>query len=82
MPGVSRLWVPLDLVPGTLVQASRHLDPRGANVPIGTKGVVIYPANDPVWSPGCGPVVRWLAGAKDNKGGVSNVYFGDVEVLD
>ena len=56
---------------GDVVKAALHLDPKGANVAIGTRGVVAYEAGE--FGDDAGPLVHW-----DN-GGLCNIYFGDVE---
>lgn len=58
---------------GTMVVAVRQLDPEGANVQIGDKGVVFEEAE--FHGEGYGPLVRWC------RGGCCNVYLGDVTVL-
>ncbi len=64
------------LEPGNIVRALINLDPIGANVPIGTIGVVFGETN--YYKDGCGPIVRWLT----ERGGCCNVYEGDVEEMD
>lgn len=58
------------LTRGDIVTALRDLDPEGANVTRGTKGVVFQPAN--FHEKNTGPMVRWFSG------GACNVYDGDV----
>ncbi len=68
--------------PGSVVLASKRLDPEGANVPRGAVGVVFEPAN--VYGDSGGPMVRWLehfVHDSYNVGGMCNIYPGDVVVL-
>lgn len=58
---------------GTLVEAVRHLDLDGANVPVGEKGVVFEESN--AYGDGAGPMVRWFSG------GCCNVYAGQIAIL-
>lgn len=58
------------LVRGDIVTALKELDPTGAKVPKGTKGVVFQPAN--FHEKETGPLVRWFTG------GACNIYDGDV----
>lgn len=58
---------------GDLVFAAHNLDPQGANVRAGEKGVVFEEAD--YHEMGTGPMVRWFSG------GACNVYDGDVQVL-
>lgn len=58
------------LIRGDIVTALRDLDPEGANVARGTKGVVFQPSN--FHEKNTGPMVRWFSG------GACNVYDGDV----
>jgi hypothetical protein len=57
---------------GTIVIAAMNLDPEGANVPLGDRGVVFEEYN--AAGDKAGPLVRWLSG------GVCNVYQGWVKV--
>ncbi len=59
---------------GDMVLALRHLDPRGANVRVGTLGVVFEEAN--AYGDRSGPMVRWL------NMGACNVYEGDCILVD
>ena len=58
---------------GTIVFAAQDLDPEGANVRSGEKGVIFEEAE--YHEGGSGPMVRWFSG------GACNVYDGDVQVL-
>lgn len=58
------------LIRGDIVTALKDLDPSGANVQKGTKGVVFQPAN--FHDNNSGPMVRWFSG------GACNIYDGDV----
>jgi len=59
---------------GTLVIATRHVDPDGADVPKGMLGVVFEEAQ--FHELNSGPMVRWMSG------GACNVYIDDVELVD
>lgn len=61
-------------VRGVLVEAIRPLDPEGANVPVGMRGVVFEDAG--AFGDGAGPIVRWM------HGGACNVYEGDVREVE
>lgn len=58
---------------GQFVTAARDLDPRGADVKKGMRGVIQALSNH--FEDGCGPLVAW------ENGGMCNVYEGDVEFL-
>lgn len=58
---------------GTIVVAAKELDPEGANVRAGEKGVVFEEAE--YHEERTGPMVRWFSG------GACNVYDGDVLIL-
>lgn len=64
-----------DMKPGDCVIALRDLDPKGANVPAGSLGVVFEATN--AYGDDAGPMVRWII--RGNAGGACNVYAGDVE---
>ncbi len=55
---------------GDIVVALKALDPAGANVGMGERGVVFEEANE--YGDKGGPMVRWMSG------GACNVYAGDV----
>lgn len=61
------------LKPGTLVRAIRHLDPEGADVRAGTRGVIFHEQN--FYKDGAGPCVMWMTGS------MCSVYDGDVKVI-
>lgn len=56
---------------GDLVVAAKLLDPEGAYVEPGTKGVVFATTN--AHEDGAGPMVRWFDGT------ACNIYEGDIE---
>jgi hypothetical protein len=58
---------------GALVEAAHPLDPKGANVAAGTRGVVFVHAY--THGPEDGPIVRWMTG------GCCNIYDGDVKLV-
>lgn len=71
------------LAVGTLVRATRALDPDGANVTPGTLGYVFGETD--CYGDGYGPIVQWV-GIDPRTGivthrGVCNVYPGDVDVV-
>jgi len=56
---------------GDVVVAAKLLDPEGAYVEPGTKGVVFEMANH--YHDSAGPMVRWFDGT------ACNIYEGDIE---
>jgi hypothetical protein len=58
---------------GTEVEAVKPLDPTGANVKPGDRGVVFEETN--AYGDGSGPMVKWFGG------GQCNVYPGDVATV-
>lgn len=56
---------------GDVVTARRNIDPKGADVRPGTRGVVFELAN--AFNDGGGPMVRWM------NMGACNIYDGDIE---
>lgn len=62
-----------DLQPGTLVEAIKPLDPEGANIDTGTRGVVFHERN--YYRDHAGPAVMWMTG------GMCSIYEGDVKVI-
>lgn len=59
---------------GTRVRALRMVDEGAANARPGAEGYVLEEAN--AHEDACGPVIQW------DRGGMCNVYDGDVEVVD
>lgn len=63
-----------ELQRGTLVRATKVIDPEGAHVEIGTLGVCFEQRN--YYGDGAGPMIRWVTGA------ACNVYASDVEEVE
>jgi len=59
--------------PGTLVEAIKPLDPEGAKVETGTRGVVFHEKN--YYKDGAGPCVMWMTGS------MCSIYDGDTKVI-